>query len=350
MSISSNRYGGTIFSEWEVLKEVVVGSAYSKSFLKNFTDNEFVEGMSKILEETEEDLQSLQNLLEQHGVLVRRPAQADLEKQIGPGWVSEYPYPPICPRDFHFVYNKMIINTIGGDCNRYHESDYFNSIMQFKHMAEDRDYYFMPRPILDSQYKSYHEYEPQLMWHSANMLKCGDTILHTRPYDNNNGKGTYSGLNWMKRTLPEGVKYIEIPAVGHADGKLALLKPGLMLCWDPKHIPNEMHKWDYIQVPTSKKDEQLEQLQLSPFYKNSVKQWLNHWIGFVDETCFDINVLSIDPNTVITNGYNKEVDEQLSKHNIKMIPFNFRHKYFWDSGLHCITLDLTREGSLETYV
>ena len=58
-----------------------------------------------------------------------------------------------------------------------------------------------------------------------------------------------------------------------------------------------------------------------------MKQWLNHWIGYVDETCFDINVLSIDSKTVITNGYNKAVDEQLSKYNIKMIPFNFRHKY-----------------------
>ncbi len=27
----------------------------------------------------------------------------------------------------------------------------------------------------------------------------------------------------------------------------------------------------------------------------------------------------------------------------------WRHRYFWDGGLHCITLDLDREGEREDY-
>ena len=68
------------------------------------------------------------------------------------------------------------------------------------------------------------------------------------------------------------------------------------------------------------------------------------------ETVFDINVVSIDSNTVITNGYDPDVERKLKKHGVDMIPFDFRHKYFWDSGLHCVTLDLSREGERQSYV
>ena len=39
----------------------------------------------------------------------------------------------------HIVYGDTIINTIGGDCNRYTESDYFLDIMLEKH-KEGRNY------------------------------------------------------------------------------------------------------------------------------------------------------------------------------------------------------------------
>ena len=45
--MQSKRISETIYSEWESLQEIIVGSAYSSSFLKNFTDNEFVEGKNK---------------------------------------------------------------------------------------------------------------------------------------------------------------------------------------------------------------------------------------------------------------------------------------------------------------
>ena len=341
-----------IYTEWDSLKRVIVGSAYSTSFLKDFTDQEFVEGMTQILEETEEDLCALAKLLEQHSVTVYRPPQFDLKPQQGSTWSVDYPYPPLCPRDFNFVYANFIISTVGGDPNRINEHEFFNPILlEHQQTSEISNRLIsMPRPSLTSEYIPYADLEPQILFHSANILKCGDTLLHTQPYNDQGGRGTTHGLGWLKSMLPRWIRWIEIPATGHADGKLALLKPGVMMCWDPKHIPQEMSSWKYIQVETRAKDEQLEKLQLSPFYKTSVKQWLNHWIGQVDETCFDINVISIDDRTVITNGYNKQVEQQMKQHSITMIPFNFRHKYFWDSGLHCVTLDLYREGQEQSYV
>ena len=54
-------------------------------------------------------------------------------------------------------------------------------------------------------------------------------------------------------------------------------------------------------------------------------------------------------------NYNKHLKTkkhltQLKKYGVEMIPFDFRHKYFWDSGLHCVTLDLSRNGERESYV
>ena len=51
----------------------------------------------------------------------------------------------------------------------------------------------------------------------------------------------------------------------------------------------------------------------------------------------------------IINNYNKEVFDHFKKHKVEPIIFNFRHRYFWDGGVHCITQDLYREGTQEDY-
>ena len=57
----------------------------------------------------------------------------------------------------------------------------------------------------------------------------------------------------------------------------------------------------------------------------------------------------LDDSHVCVSNYNKQVFDFLEKHNIEPIIVPFRHRYFWDGGLHCVTLDLYREGSMENY-
>ena len=80
-----------------------------------------------------------------------------------------------------------------------------------------------------------------------------------------------------------------------------------------------------------------------------VNTWLDKWVGYVEETVFDVNMLSIDQNTVIVHNYHKEVFDFFKKHKVEPIIFKFRHQYFWDGGVHCITQDLYREGTQEDY-
>ena len=49
------------------------------------------------------------------------------------------------------------------------------------------------------------------------------------------------------------------------------------------------------------------------------------------------------------NNYNKDVFAHFKKHKVEPIVFNFRHRFFWDGGIHCITQDLYREGTMEDY-
>ena len=60
-------------------------------------------------------------------------------------------------------------------------------------------------------------------------------------------------------------------------------------------------------------------------------------------------MLVINPTNVIVNNYNKDVFDAFDRHGITAHICNFRHRYFWDGGLHCITSDLSREGAMQDY-
>ena len=82
---------------------------------------------------------------------------------------------------------------------------------------------------------------------------------------------------------------------------------------------------------------------------DTVEQWLGHWTGYLEETVFDVYMLIVDPKNVIVFGYNKQVFDAFERYGITPHIINFRHRYFWDGGLHCITSDLDREGTMQDY-
>jgi hypothetical protein len=81
-----------------------------------------------------------------------------------------------------------------------------------------------------------------------------------------------------------------------------------------------------------------------PSVTQVVETWLDHWVGYVEETVFDVNMLVIDPKNVMVFGENDLVLEALSRYGITPHVVPFRHRYFWDGGIHCVTTDLHRDG------
>jgi hypothetical protein len=80
-----------------------------------------------------------------------------------------------------------------------------------------------------------------------------------------------------------------------------------------------------------------------------VESWLGNWVGYCEETVFEVNMLSINDECVIVNNYNKKVFDFLKKHKINPIISEQRHRWFWDGGVHCLTQDLYREGNQIDY-
>jgi hypothetical protein len=89
--------------------------------------------------------------------------------------------------------------------------------------------------------------------------------------------------------------------------------------------------------------------ELNDDFTNYVEQWMSHWVGYVEETVFDVNMLVIDEKNVVCNNYNKQVFDAFERHGITPHIVNFRHRFFWDGGLHCITSDISRRGTMQDY-
>ena len=65
---------------------------------------------------------------------------------------------------------------------------------------------------------------------------------------------------------------------------------------------------------------------------------------------FDLNCLVVDEENVIFSNYNKKLFKTLEKYNVNCHISKFRHRYFWDGGIHCITWDINRKGNKEVYI
>ena len=61
-------------------------------------------------------------------------------------------------------------------------------------------------------------------------------------------------------------------------------------------------------------------------------------------------MLSINENLISsTNEPPKQLKEAFKRHKVEYIITPIRHPFCWEGGLHCITLDVNREGNCENY-
>jgi glycine amidinotransferase len=61
------------------------------------------------------------------------------------------------------------------------------------------------------------------------------------------------------------------------------------------------------------------------------------------------NTFSIDPNTICVEASEVAYMEQLSGLGFDVIPVPFLEVSMFGGGLHCSTVDITREGDMEDY-
>lgn len=350
------------WTEFQPLKEVILGKAYSSEDItaEYFPDDELRSGLKRIFDETEEDVLKVKEFLESIGVNVRRPNVVfDLQKKKGYCDLQKFdfafPDHPLQPRDTAGVYGDTLIDFYTGNNGRFFSNwstyDYF-----VEYYKAGNNWLSMPMPnFVGDTEKLYEAHDGQrLLYHSANLLRCGRDIFYSLVHPSQGrhiGKGTDLGMEWIQRTLSDKFRFHAIDHGGHLDGKLALLKPGVVACWNKNVIPDVLKDWDIIEIPDTAFNlpEDFRNTRKKRWYKGFVSDYLTEWIGFCDETVFDVNMFSVSEELVITNGYNKEIYKQFNKHNIEGWPWHFRHQHFWDGAVHCLTMDTIREGGQEDY-
>jgi hypothetical protein len=156
-----------------------------------------------------------------------------------------------------------------------------------------------------------------------------------------------------------------IDTSGHSDATYCPVCPGLIISlqdvptyantfpdWEVVYLPGQ--SWDAVKPFMNLKNKNNGKWWIPGFEYdqdviNTVEQWLGHWTGYVEETVFDVNMLIVDPKNVIVFNYNKTVFDALERYNITPHIVPLRHRYFWDGGIHCVTTDLHREGSMQDY-
>ena len=152
---------------------------------------------------------------------------------------------------------------------------------------------------------------------------------------------------------------------GHSDGTFCPVAPGLIISlYDVPCYKNTFPDWEVVYLPGQSWDSVQPFLDLKNKNKgrwwipgweydqdvtNVVDTWLNHWVGYVEETVFDVNMLIIDPKNVLVFNYNQTVFDALDRYGITPHVVPFRHRYFWDGGIHCVTADLHRESVMQDY-
>jgi len=332
------------YATFDTLKHCWIGSGFKAEWFSDlpiYKNDKIMDPLKRIADETEEDYMHLEKILQDAGVVTYR-SFLDIEKY---GSLKNIFRPPVNPRD-HFAVIGEKLYAISDGTQGY--SDVLKQI--------DRK---------QLEIKKHHGKNLPNDWIStANITRVGKDLY----WDVGSKKGgsTENFVNYFRNKWMEEGFRVHVSHRGyHNDGSYCVVKPGcIVTLWDIQNYSQMFPNWDILYLP----DQSFS--KVDPFlkikdkvggrwwlkgeeYNNQliefVNTWLDDWVGFVEETVFDINMLSLDTNTIICNNYNKNVFDFLKQHKVEPVIFNFRHRYFWDGGIHCITQDLYREGTMEDY-
>jgi len=378
----------SVYQHWDPLRVCAVGRSYPPEFYSWIKDSHVRSLFEKIAIETEEDFVKIINKLEEFGIQVVRPNIDNNFEQIKTP-TGFYPVPPMTPRDKTIMVGKEFYHTV-------HCLDDFYQQIRDEAWPEQcltwEDFRSLPQFIQDECYALHHIGDIEKNFVDSNcyrdifelVAQQGNSVNRVpTPYSeimsgamiSRIGKDLYFGTatydydpltyqQYITHTFPNTRNHI-VNTGGHSDSTYCPVCPGLIISsYDVPNYEKTFPGWEVVYLPPpnwNKVDKFLQLKQRNqgkwwiPGFESDnsvidvVETWLNHWVGYVAETVFDINMLIIDPKNVIVFGYNKQVFDALERYNVTPHIIPFRHRYFWDGGIHCVTSDLNRIGSMQNF-
>jgi len=370
----------SVYQHWDPLKVCVVGRSYPPEFYNWITVPHVRDLFEKIAIETEEDYQNIIKKLQSFGVEILRPDLPGVNFVDG-----KFVPPPMTPRDYTIMIGEKFFNNYSA----YNFGHFYHNARQpgWPDCYEESDLDRLPEPIRLECKNAYANYKL-----IASSRDCYDNIFsHIADQGNQVANLFYKGINGamvsrIGKDLYFGTFRYEddIPALqrtadnlfpnhrnhivntgGHGDGVYCPVCPGLIISLnDVPTYQKTFPGWEVVYLPPEDWSKMMPFLQLKlknqgkwwiPGFERDqvvtdlVETWLGHWTGYVAETVFDVNMLIIDPKNVMVFSYNKKVFDALNRYGITPHVVPFRHRYFWDGGIHCVTSDLHREGVMQDF-
>jgi glycine amidinotransferase len=288
-----------------------------------------------VVEETEEDLETLVQTLLGLGVVVHRPADVDHARPFStPHWEAPSGMYSYCPRDLTLIAGDTIIETPSSVRARYHELDGLRELFH-RYLRAGSPWISAPKPQLrDELYEigadglpALGELEPA--FEAANVLRCGLDLFYQV-----SSSGNEFGRIWLESVLaPRGYRVHPVRDVypfTHLDSTISLIRPGLVLLNPERvtedNIPTALRGWDRIWCPP------MRQLRT-----HATSQPLSSpWLG--------MNLLMVSPDLAIVDAGQHDLIAALEQRGVTVLPHTLRHGQALGGGFHCVTLDTIRDA------
>lgn len=347
------------------LKEVVVGRELQlakrlsdvtfKQFYREALDEQIYETPFEsytvsmdLIDQRNIELDNLANILSSNGITVYRPDALDkIVPFTTPSFRSELSSASNV-RDLTLVYGNKLIETPTFVRNRYYENtllyDVYNrawdqgrggqwikaphtklieATIDLGHWGDGRDYDNIPANYV-------------MAIDGAQFLRIGrDVIVNINSYNQ------YLGFEWIKSFFPDTDFHVLHVADNHIDGCLICLRPGVFMV-NPLYpnmrelLPEKFRNWTYL-YPKDLTD------------NIDVSGMTDIDLRLASSRGMDVNVLSIDETTVVSNKRAVGVNDLLDKNGFDIIEVQLEHGEIFAGGIHCSTLDLVRDDEYKYY-
>ncbi|MBR20424.1 MAG: hypothetical protein CMA64_09830 [Euryarchaeota archaeon] len=325
------------FHNWGELKTVLLGDVLPSSVYEGLSPS-VKNCLTQITEETQEDLHNMASVMEEYDVKVLRPdVNSYMKKQnftLAEETIAERKKLPGQP---FAVRNHLL---------RWHDKIFVGANWAWEDYAEE-----VLKPWKDDVI--IFDY-----FCASDIFRLGkDLIIDTENKDN------IPFVEWLRKYKKLHDLDVNIHTAGmgsHSDSSVCPVKPGMLLTrfeidhysdtfagWEieklPHYIPSDLDRYHRLWEDFSFKLTHEPEQEAVDF----IQTYLKHWIGYSEETTFEVNMLHLNPETVITSHANNSVTKMLNNNGVEVIHCPLRHKYFWDGGSHCVTFDIDRVSEAE---
>lgn len=298
-------------NEWSKLKSVVVGSATHANWPGN--DPVFALESEKtlwkespvpngavaqhIIDEANEDLQDLSDILTKLGIEVLRPKEMNFQELGG-----MYNY---CPRDRLLIAGDRVVDPV------------------MMYPCRDQEVYALDYVYQNAKEILHMPRHQDMVMDAANVCRMNDQWLYLE-----SSSGNRKAYEWLCEQLPDiNIELVNFYSGVHIDSTICPLREGFVVLnasrVTPQNCPKAFDGWTKLWV---------QDCIAQDFYQYP---YASKWIG--------MNMLSIDPNTVIVDRNQTDLIDDLESAKFTVIPLELRHSRTLGGGFHCVTLDLVRD-------